>query len=206
MRKLFFIIFLSTSFSLCAQQVDYGIGGSKAFQVFDAGLEIGVNASQVDGDNLAGFNKIGLTTGVIANVNFSKNWFLSFELLYTQKGSHTAPGAYNTYTLKMNYAEVPVLFNYNDRNRLLFGAGLAYGRLFGTKEYINGYENTIEDGTYFTNELSYILSGTFLAGQKKNIGINFRYQGSITSVGKSSNVLVSGLVNRLICLKGIYYF
>ena len=61
------------------------------FRVFDAGVIVGMNFTQVHGDNLAGFNKFGLNTGAIAHINLNKSWSVSFEVLYTQKGSATFP-------------------------------------------------------------------------------------------------------------------
>ncbi|MFN3940751.1 MAG: outer membrane beta-barrel protein [Chitinophagales bacterium] len=178
------------------------------FRVFDAGAIIGFNASQVDGDNLAGFNKIGLNTGALAHINFNRQWSLGFELLFTQKGSGTFPNAdqQDTYKLTLNYAEVPVFVTFNDKSRMLFQAGFAYGRLFKIKEIINGIENLNNEDAFEKDELSYLFGATVLVGENKHFGINIRYAGSITSIGKSSNPQVSGLINRLIALRGIYCF
>jgi hypothetical protein len=43
-------------------------------------------STQVDGDDLAGFNKIGINVGPIIHINFNPNWSASMELLYSQKG------------------------------------------------------------------------------------------------------------------------
>ena len=119
MLKLVFFIFLCTSLSLQAQ-IQHG-KDDDAFQLIDAGLILGANFSQIDGDYLAGFNKLGLNGGAIAQINFNSNWSLSFELSYAQKGSATRPDPdlLNTYKLVLNYAEIPIAINYKDQNRLI---------------------------------------------------------------------------------------
>ena len=39
-------------------------------QNFNAGGIIGINTSQVSGDNLSGFNKVGIRTGGFVNLEF----------------------------------------------------------------------------------------------------------------------------------------
>jgi hypothetical protein len=178
------------------------------FRVFDGGVILGLNFTQVHGDNLAGFNKIGINTGGIAHINFNRNWSMSFEILYSQKGSATLPDPNDPFEYKLNlqYAEIPVMVNYNDKNRLIFSAGLGYGRLFSVREVVNGNETANIEAAFNTNELSYLFGGTFLIGEMRNFGINLRYQGSITAVGESANPAVPGLANVILSLRGIYYF
>lgn len=182
----------------------------KDFRLFDAGLVGGINFTQVHGDNLAGFNKIGINTGAIAHINFNPNWSLSFEVLYTQKGSATYPDPNDLsafeYKLKMQYAEIPVLINYNDKNRLIFSAGLAYGRLFGAEEVINGNETPNIEEALTSTDLSYVFGGTMLIGETRHFGANFRYQQSFITIGESAQSNVPGLINVVLSLRGIYYF
>lgn len=203
------IIFLAVLFQFLsvAAQINAGEPKSQEFRVFEGGVSAGFNFTQVDGDNYAGFNKLGLNAGPIVHVNFNPNWNVSLELLYSQKGARTKPdpNIVNTYLLAMDYAEVPVVLNYNDKNRLIFQAGLCYGRLVSVKEEINGFDNN-NDEAFYSDELSYIIGGTFLVGEMRHWGVNVRYQGSITTVGASANPAVVGLVNRLISLRGVYYF
>jgi hypothetical protein len=204
------IIIISTLLlaSLTTQaQISAGNPNDNEFHLFDAGFTLGVNLSQVDGDYYAGFNKIGLTAGPIIHVNFNPNWSASLELLYSQKGSRSKPDPnnVNTYLLILDYAEVPVLINYNDKNRLMFQAGLAYGRNIKAFEEVNGID-TNGGEEIEGDELSYIVGGTFLIGEMKHWGANIRYEGSITKIGPSPNLKVVGLVNRLIAVRGIYYF
>ena len=55
-------------------------------QIIKGEVISGVNLSQVDGDMFYGFKKFGLNVGVGAMIPFGKNWDVSFEILYNQKG------------------------------------------------------------------------------------------------------------------------
>jgi hypothetical protein len=72
----------------------------------------------------------------------SKNWAISMETIYNQKGSRqrafdksTQEGAYK---LRLNYVEVPLLIMYTDKNFASIGAGASWGRLVDVQEYVDG--------------------------------------------------------------------
>ena len=207
-HKMRIIIFLALLFVKMGAfgQINAGDPKNQEFRLFDGGFTGGFNFSQVDGDLYAGFNKAGFTAGPIIHINFTRTWSTSIELTYSQKGARNAPNPNlpNEYILKLDYAEIPVLANYNDKNRLIFQAGLAYGRLIKVDEKLNGATITNEEA-YYNDELSYIIGGTFLVGEMKHWGVNVRYQGSITTIGESANPAIVGKINRLITFKAIYY-
>lgn len=99
---------------------------------FQAGVEGGLIFSQVDGDTYSGFTKVGFSAGFIATLPVTGNFFGSMEILYAEKGSYAPMSPTNPYywKLSLNYAEVPVLFNYDDPNtKFSFGAGPSFGTL-----------------------------------------------------------------------------
>jgi hypothetical protein len=56
-------------------------------QNFKLTLSSGINFSQINGDNLAGFHKLGLVAGAGVSRNINQNQQWSFEFLYSEKGS-----------------------------------------------------------------------------------------------------------------------
>ncbi len=208
MRIIILTVFFLSWFSLNAQ-INAGEENDNTFHVFEGGFALGFNMSQVHGDLFSGFNKLGLNAGPVLHINFSENWFLKMEILFTQKGSRATPSQTinlgYTYNLRFNYVEIPVMIGYNDKNRLLFQAGAGYGRLFSVIEEIQGV-NTTNENNYENSEISYIIGGTILLGEKKHYGLDVRYQGSITSVGVPRDPTFPGLVNALISIRGIYFF
>jgi hypothetical protein len=56
-------------------------------QKFNAGLYGGVVASQVDGDQYSGFNKLGMTAGVFVNREIDYNIYWQLDIGYESRGA-----------------------------------------------------------------------------------------------------------------------
>jgi hypothetical protein len=111
-------------------------------QSIRGGLAAGMNAAQVDGDEVYGYHKYGLNAGAFATIPVGKNFSVSIETSYSQKGSYQSPQYADSlsgeYKLILNYVEVPVLFQYTDKDIVKVGTGLSWGRLVQFKEYEHG--------------------------------------------------------------------
>ncbi|MEI7500042.1 MAG: outer membrane beta-barrel protein, partial [Bacteroidota bacterium] len=104
-------------------------------------VSVGMNLTQVDGDEYFKFQKFGLNFGpmVILPFGVKRNWSVSMELLYSQKGSyHRGQTDTTTYRLKLDYAEIPVLFHFTDKKIISAGVGFSYGQLINFKETLGG--------------------------------------------------------------------
>ena len=62
------------------------LSGACFSQSFQAGTIIGINTSQVSGDNLAGFNKLGARLGAFVNKKMG-SFTAQIEFQYINKGS-----------------------------------------------------------------------------------------------------------------------
>lgn len=159
--------------------------GGKA-QVIKGAAIAGLNLSQVDGDEVYGFNKAGLNIGASAIVPFSDHWEVSIETIFIQKGSYQKPGYDDSltgeYKLKLNYLEVPVLIHYNDRGRMALGAGLSWGRLASVEEYEHGkkVESTTINGPYDKSDFNVLFDFRFRI--YKRLKANIRYAYSIDKI------------------------
>jgi len=85
---------------------------------------VGLNISQVDGDEIYGFRKFGANIGPSVMYSFGKNkqWQIFLETNFSQKGSYQKyPNSYIDtmklpyYNLRLNYVEIPFLLLYNDK-------------------------------------------------------------------------------------------
>ena len=105
MQKRFFLVFFLGA-TLCTDA-----------QTFKAKILAGVATSQVSGDQLAGFNKAGIMAGAGVSTKLSEKADLGFEMYYIQKGSvkqsNIDKGDLVYYRLRLNYVEVPILFEYH---------------------------------------------------------------------------------------------
>ncbi len=171
----------------------------QAQQRFKAGLIGGFNLSQIDGDNAAGYERIGMMGGVRGVAILSNKSELSFELLYSQRGSQSdldVKSSINPFKIKLNYIEVPVLFNYldweiedDDKNKyykMHFTGGFSYGRLLNA-DVEDGLPNSDLDiiATYFRqNDVSIVLGATFYAN--RHLGFTMRWNRSLILLFKET--------------------
>ena len=103
-------------------------------QRFKGGIVGGFNFSQIDGDNMVGYNRFGLNGGGYVATVLSDRWLISTELLFSQRGSRlssTEPinGIFDR--IKLDFLEVPVLINFKEW-KFHVQAGFSYARLFDT--------------------------------------------------------------------------
>jgi hypothetical protein len=101
-------------------------------QKFIGGALFGMNASQVSGDNLGGYDKVGITGGVTVSRKLTEKSELEMRITYSAKGSRDVPnyekGKYSAYYLRLKYIEVPVFYRYKFKKIWLMG-GISGGYL-----------------------------------------------------------------------------
>ena len=96
---------------------------------FRGGLNMGANFSQVDGDHLGGYNKVGVFGGFYLRHRINDKWQGQMEINYSQKGSNNPldpeDPSPQIFTLAFHYLELPFLAIYEmDHVDLLFGYGI----------------------------------------------------------------------------------
>jgi hypothetical protein len=165
-RRFIFLFIVSFSLIFSDQLFSQHILGA---------ISAGVNLSQVDGDQVYGYNKVGLTIGPSVIIPFGKmkTWSVTLELLYSQLGSlqkneNTAvdtiykkpPLYYDGYRLSLNYVQIPVIVHYTDKRFIAGGVGFSYGQLVSVTEYedyddIRGFvrTNTTLQGPYSRSDI-----------------------------------------------------
>lgn len=179
---------------------------------------VGLNATQVDGDEVYGYKNFGLNTGLSAIVPFNNKWSVSIENIYSEKGAHQRvkylDSLDGSYDLKLNYLEVPVLLHFTDKDIVTFGAGMSWGRLVKVWEQRNGYEmpaTTLESGIYRSNDLNFLLDVRFRVFER--LRFNARYAYSIRPIAtreiidsKTGRPNIRDQYNGLFSFRLIYVF
>ena len=186
-RLLLGLLCLLVLGSTTADAQRYG-SRKKKEPLFGAGVLIGPSFSQIDGDKFTGYSKVGIYGGAQAIVRFDKRNQLRIGLLYHQKGNRVESRNEPNYRdkdriMELNYAEVPFIFyhrlTYNELNSraTILEAGLAYGRLLGTRfEEIetridtDPYESLLDE--FSRNEVSAVIGLSYQIN--KNFGVGFR--------------------------------
>lgn len=157
------------------------LSDSYAQRIMGAAI-LGVNATQVDGDEVYGYHKFGLNAGLAAIVPFGDHWAVTVENIYNQKGAHQRPlyqdSLDGSYDLKLNYVDIPVLVQYTDKDVATFGAGMSWGRMVGISEQRNGYpmpETTLESGIYRSSDINLLLDVKFRIIEKLRFNVRYAY-------------------------------
>jgi len=160
------------------------VPGKAVAQRILGAVSLGMNLTQVDGDDFFGFHKVGLNVGPMVIVPFGKkkNWSASMELLYSQKGSkHNGSADSTDYRLIQDYAEIPVLVHFTDKKLISGGLGFSYGQLINYKETKNNFYDTLYQ--YQTGLSNYDISviADIQIRIWSKLWANLRYQYSMKS-------------------------
>lgn len=182
-------------------------------QTFKAGIAGGVNFTQIDGDNIGGYNKFGANVGFLSEIPLADRWAVGLELLYTQKGSRAVVTANNLLDFKiiMDYAEIPVRVKFHDKKGgFNFAGGFSLGRLVRSKYIENGTDAT---EAYFNGpnkpkkwdwsivaDISYMITPVW--------GLSLRGAYSLLPVRQDPNSLFrrSGQFNNVLSVRTIFMF
>lgn len=145
-------------------------------------LIAGVNASQVDGDEVFGYHKFGLNVGAAAIIPIKNNWSITLENVYSEKGSHQKK-IYNdsldgSYDLRLNYLDVPLLVQYTDKGIVTFGLGGSWGGLVKIYEQRHNREitsTTLTSGIYRRSDINFLMNVKFRLYQRFHFDVRYAY-------------------------------
>ena len=149
-------------------------------QNFGGGLIAGASTSQVAGDMLGGFNKIGLLTGVYTNLKIKENLKVQLEIIYIEKGSRNPNLHKNTIQeITLSYVEVPISINLQQKENLGIELGILPAFIMSSK--MNDYFSEIEIDPSFEKYDFGIFVGINYHLSKKII-LNSRISNSIIPI------------------------
>ncbi len=161
-------------------------------QRFKAGVILGSNLSQIDGDNSNGYLKLGITGGLRGVAIITDKIELSIEFLFDQRGSRSQKifdENFFPFKVTTNYVSVPIIFNFQDwldeseeYYKLHFHAGLSYGRLINYAIDDEHDESILVEISKFFNEdeVAVLVGATFYTG--KHLAITGRFTRSLTNL------------------------
>lgn len=147
-----------TVFLACFFMTIFAFFGPAQAQRFKGGIVAGLAATQVKGDGLAGPDKAGIVAGPYVNLELSRKSSLQLQLEYFQKGSRANPDSTNnfqSYLLRLNYLQIPVMYQYKYNEDFGFESGLSYGVLIYEYEEINGYTTFTSQYPFEKRDLSF---------------------------------------------------
>lgn len=202
-------------------------------QEFKGGIITGMTATQVAGDTYSGYNKAGVYFGAYVNLPISRkqninndsivifekgknndtiffdHWEIQMEIDYVQKGSRVNPkesNGYDSYKLRLNYVEIPIVVKYVLTKKWMFEAGLSYGYLIHNQEE---KDDIILEGKPFNKHALSSIFGAYYSINKK-LKVNFRFNDSLIPVREHSSgakrFFNRGQYSDAICLSLQYQF
>ncbi len=160
-------------------------------QRFKAGLLLGGNLSQVDGDRYSGFNKANLQFGVSGAAIFSEHVELGVEFLYAGRGSRIESDNNNPLEdkdreINLRYMEVPILIRYRGKPEgpsSFFEAGFSFGRIIRSEVVepeipADGFVFRELEPEFNKNELT--LLGSYGYKASRHLHFKFRFGFALT--------------------------
>jgi len=175
----------------------------QAQNFFSARLMAGFSASQIRGDELAGFDKLGLMAGIQMSTPLNEKWDLALEFQFIQKGSQ-AQITFGTPTdirrTTLNYVEMPVLaiikdwyVEEGDYYKVKGHFGLSYGRLVDVSSS-NGLFNG-DLGSFKKSDFAFLAGVSY--GLNAKTDVMARYSNSFFKIYKNDLLQTEGLINYL---------
>lgn len=177
---------------------------------FKGGFTLGFNASQINGDGLAGYNRLGLYGGITAAIMTESKFYYSTGITYSQRGSSPSISGSGG-KIQFNLIEVPVIVHYMDKEteagfyRIHFGGGFCYSRLISSKAVGNVWQGN--EDAFKLNNINWLLEAMVYKNEHFSLGI--RYNRALNHiytrpVGTSKPLAV--FTEHWITFKSMYYF
>lgn len=173
---------------------------------FKGGFYIGVNGTQVDGDKIAGFYKLGANLAAAVEYPLGEHFRASMEISYSQKGSQTKwqQGVPRQYFLKLDYVEVPLMLNYHDNKKVTLSAGIGINELVFYKEDIvntNPYLSYSHIRKLNNTDIELKGGGSYQLSKHWMVNILYSYSAISMGISDDSPYLNNGLFNNLVTFR-----
>ena len=164
---------------------------------FKAGVTVGLNLAQIDGDHQSGYDHKGYSFGLRGGFALSKRIDIMSELIYLEKGAEppsTSTGSdQRRLVIDLKYAEVPILFTHhfkkNDKGfyNWSFHTGISYGRLLKSTATVrvrsvvdSNITKSLSQEFFNKKDWSLINGISYNIGQ--NFGLRFRHSLSLNQL------------------------
>jgi hypothetical protein len=164
---------------------------------FSFAIRAGLNVAQVFGAGSQAFNHFGFSGGAKFGYRFANKWSFNPEVIYNMKGAAKYPnvekGDYYSFSIDLDYVEIPILFNYHfgKKHKFSLEFGPAIGVLVRQKAYENGSAINSTTTGFNLYDISIVAGLNYYL--PKGFGLNFRYMNSVAPIIPPSVVAPWGL-------------
>ncbi|WP_340111613.1 porin family protein [Maribellus mangrovi] len=179
-------------------------------QRFDAGLIAGFNGTQVEGDELRGYHKVGALGGIYVQTDIAPAIVAGMEIKYSQKGARKKydpkkPDV-DKYVMRLGYIDIPLFMGFRANERSMIIGGIAPGILIHSKELNSDGEIPEQDRqTFNTFDLQPFVGFQFDFLERVSLDLRLAISVIPCSDQAGSNYYFhNGLFNNVISL-AFYY-
>lgn len=149
--------------------------------VFSARIITDVNFSQIRGDMLAGYHRVGYGAGTGVGYRITPHWNGHLELMYRNAGAKNSPYDPVKRSINIHMAQIPLYASYltwwdNGLSRIHFDLGLIYGRILHSTIRFPKFEKY---STFIKKDDYSVMAGMGFWFNKHH-GINVRYIRSLS--------------------------
>jgi len=197
MEKVISLTFLTVLFmcmSIVESKAQYqSRKGKKNKHRFNAGLVLGSNFSQIDGDKFTGFDKTGIRGGLKGMMYLNKKLDFTTGLLFVQRGSRFENAdrivlrKVKEERIHLEYMEVPMLLTVKtlkkDGKGYRFDFGGSFARLINSRVEEKLNSNNKSEISYSaleeqfqSNEINLIAGCSYFFNRRIGIGIQYTLQ------------------------------
>jgi len=178
-------------------------------QGFRGSAVIGFTASQLDGDNLVGYKKLGVTSGVKVAYNLAEKLSGNLEILYTQRGSSEKlfKRSDELELTELNYFELPIYLSYADwfikedsYFKMHGHLGFSYAALVSSK----GNSELYTFDEFSKNDFSYLIGATYKFTM--NWALTIRYTRALNKLLKDNALKTGYLLSYFWTIRTEYTF
>jgi len=163
------------------------------------GLKGGLNVSNLHSSTYNNLDaRVSAYGGGLAHIHLSRHIAIQPEIVYSSQGIKQDAGDGN-YTLRLNYINVPVLFQYMIGDGFRLETGPQAGFLVGAKQKSGDITKDVK-ADYTAGDFSWVLGAGYLT--HSGLGFDARYNIGINNINNTSDP--NKLQNRVFQL-GLFY-
>lgn len=160
--------------------------GTAGAQQTNFGVKGGLNLYNIQNDNDAKYDtKTGFHLGMLLHFHVASHFAIQPELLYSAQGAkyNTGIGDIN---LKLEYANVPFMFQYMFDNGFRLEAGPQIGFLTNAKSEFNGSDSDVKDDI---KKVDFAIgAGVGYINPSSGWGVDARYNHGVSNINENGSV------------------
>ncbi len=172
---------------------------------FKGELSGGLNLSQMEGDGLSGFNKIGLSGGFRVNYDLSQNKGISFSIFLDQRGSAEGIFSGNSQHLNLTYFAFPISYYFGNwwheesqNHKILIHFGFIPAALVSVESDLRDFEENPD--LYRNWDWSVFFGIGYALGNKGRLNLKLE-RSLVQSYRRSQDSVYSALQNYLLGIR-----